>query len=82
MLLQVRNKDVREQVSVAWYLLAQDSRDRILLDMERARQEGFLFGAKLVRGAYLYLERGRAEEKGYPSPIHDSIEATHDNYDR
>lgn len=50
--------------------------------MERARREGFLYGAKLVRGAYLYLERGRAKEKGYPSPIHDSIEDTHANYDR
>ncbi len=60
----------------------QDSHDRIMLDMERARQEGFLFGAKLVRGAYLYLERGRAKEKGYPSPVHGSIEATHANYDQ
>lgn len=60
----------------------QDSHERIVLDMQRARQEGFLFGAKLVRGAYLHLERGRAEEKGYPSPIHDNIEATHANYDR
>lgn len=60
----------------------QDSHERILLDMQRARQEGFLFGAKLVCGAYLHLERGRAKEKGYPSPIHDSIEATHANYDR
>ncbi|BDA48708.1 Proline dehydrogenase 1, mitochondrial [Coccomyxa sp. Obi] len=59
-----------------------DSHERILLDMQRARQEGFLFGAKLVRGAYLHLERGRAKEKGYPSPIHDSIEATHANYNR
>ncbi len=60
----------------------QDSHERIVLDMQRARQEGFLFGSKLVRGAYLHLERGRAKEKGYPSPIHDSTEATHANYDR
>lgn len=39
-------------------------------------------GAKLVRGAYMYLERDRANKKGYPSPIWPSIEETHANYDR
>lgn len=34
-----------------------------------------------VRGAYMVLERARAEERGYPSPILDTIEDTHANYD-
>lgn len=63
-------------------IMVQDSYDRVSLDIERARQEGYLFGAKLVRGAYMYLERGRAKEKSYSSPIWDSIEETHSNYDR
>jgi proline dehydrogenase len=39
-------------------------------------------GAKLVRGAYMQLERARALERGYESPICDTLEQTHSNYDR
>ena len=60
----------------------QDSGDRLLLDMERARREGWKFGAKLVRGAYMYLERARAEELHYPSPVWDTLDETHANYNR
>lgn len=55
---------------------------RLVTDMERARREGFCFGAKLVRGAYIFLERERAVKMGYPSPVHDTIEDTHANYER
>jgi proline dehydrogenase len=41
-----------------------DSHDRILVDLERSRREGYKFGCKLVRGAYMVLERERAAEKG------------------
>ena len=51
-------------------------------DMERARRQGWKFGAKLVRGAYLDLEAARAKEKGYDSPIWGDIEHTHANYNR
>ena len=53
---------------------------RLATDMERAQREGWCFGAKLVRGAYMFMERDRAKQCGYPSPVHDSIEATHANY--
>lgn len=58
-----------------------DSHDRILVDLERARREGYKFGCKLVRGAYMMLERERAAEKGYPSPVWDTKEETHACYD-
>jgi proline dehydrogenase len=37
---------------------------------EAAAERKFILGAKLVRGAYMEKERQRAEEMGYPSPIH------------
>jgi len=46
-----------------------------------AKAEGFYIGMKLVRGAYMEKENKRAEEKGYPSPICVSKEATDINYD-
>jgi proline dehydrogenase len=38
-------------------------------EIEIARVEGFYYGVKLVRGAYMEKERLRAAEKGYHSPI-------------
>lgn len=52
------------------------------MDKERAHREGFKFGAKLVRGAYMFMENERAKQKGYPSPVWPSKQDTHDNYDR
>jgi proline dehydrogenase len=37
---------------------------------EAAVERNFIFGIKLVRGAYMEKERKRAAEMGYPSPIH------------
>jgi proline dehydrogenase len=47
---------------------------------ERAKADGFFIGMKLVRGAYMEKEHKRAEEKGYPTPICASKQATDDNY--
>lgn len=48
--------------------------------LEAAQQRGFILGAKLVRGAYMEKERKRAEEKGYPSPIHADKDSTDRDY--
>ncbi|MGO4903847.1 proline dehydrogenase family protein [Flavobacterium sp. W20_MBD1_R3] len=48
---------------------------------QQAKNEGFLIGMKLVRGAYMEKEIVRANEKGYPSPICASKQATDENYD-
>lgn len=47
---------------------------------EQAKAENFYIGMKLVRGAYMEKEHKRAEEKGYPTPICASKEATDENY--
>lgn len=46
-----------------------------------AIQEGFHVGMKVVRGAYMEIERERAAQKGYQSPICVDKEATDINYD-
>ena len=42
----------------------------------RARAEGYVFGCKLVRGAYMEQENARAADRGYESPIQPSKPAT------
>lgn len=42
-----------------------DCMPRLRLDLERSRREGWQFGAKLVRGAYMEHERARAAALGY-----------------
>jgi proline dehydrogenase len=50
-------------------------------DHEVASKEGFILGAKLVRGAYMEKERKRALEMGYPSPIQPDKQSSDKDYD-
>lgn len=45
-----------------------------------ATDENFKIGIKVVRGAYMEKENDRAEERGYPTPICASKQATDDNF--
>lgn len=47
---------------------------------KEASKNGYWLGMKLVRGAYMEVERERAEENGYPSPIHVDKAATDEDY--
>ena len=46
-----------------------------------ARQQGFMLGMKLVRGAYMEKERMRAYDKGYTCPIQPDKTSTDRDYD-
>lgn len=41
---------------------------------------GYNLGVKLIRGAYMNEERRIAQEQGYESPVCDTIEETHENF--
>ena len=58
-----------------------ESLENIKKAHQAANEKGFVLGAKLVRGAYMEVERERAEEKGYPDPICVDKEATDKSYD-
>ncbi|XP_077995229.1 proline dehydrogenase 1, mitochondrial-like [Glandiceps talaboti] len=57
-----------------------DAYDNITVDMEYARNSGFFYGCKLVRGAYLEQERQRATSIGYDDPCCTSYEETNQSY--
>ncbi len=58
-----------------------DRMDVFREDLDRAREKDFSLGIKFVRGAYMERERKRAEEGGYPSPIHPDKKSTDRDYD-
>ena len=53
-----------------YQLYRQDKLKSLKKHIALAKKEGFILGAKLVRGAYMERERNRAQELDYPSPIH------------
>lgn len=63
------------------FQLYRHDRLKFLIDSyEKSKAEGYILGAKLVRGAYMEKERERAIRMGYPSPIHPDKQATDDAY--
>lgn len=58
----------------------QESRSLLLGDLRLAQEEGFCFGVKLVRGAYMDKERKLAKEEGREDPVNQSWENTNDRW--
>ena len=75
------NKE-RPVVYNTYQLYRHDRLKYMLESAEMARSEGWMLGAKIVRGAYMEKERERAKEMGYPSPIQVDKQATDDAYNK
>lgn len=78
--LMRRHNHSRALVFTTYQMYLRDSLHRLRDDQLRAKSGNYYFAAKLVRGAYMELERKRADEMHYASPIHGSIEETHESY--
>ncbi len=64
-----------------YQLYRHDKLASLKADYKTAVEEGFLLGAKLVRGAYMEKENKRALAKGYPTLIQPDKTATDRDYD-
>ncbi|GAB3916918.1 proline dehydrogenase family protein [Mucilaginibacter boryungensis] len=64
-----------------YQLYRHDKLASLKADFAIAEKEGFILGAKLVRGAYMEKERKRAAEKGYSSPIQPDKASADKDYD-
>ncbi len=59
-----------------------DRYDHLVKQHEKAKAEGYVYGVKLVRGAYMDFERKKAKDIGYPDPICINKEATDENFNK
>ena len=78
-LMKSHNKD-KAVIFTTYQMYLVDSMQRLHTDLHRAHTGDYYFAAKLVRGAYMELERNRAQTMGIPDPIQPTKQATDDNY--
>ena len=81
--LNMMRKFNKEKIIVynTYQLYRHDKLASLKEDHAIAAKEGFILGAKLVRGAYMEKERKRAAEMGYPSLIQPDKQSTDKDYD-
>ncbi|MDF3076952.1 MAG: proline dehydrogenase [Sphingobacteriaceae bacterium] len=80
--LEMMRRYNREKAIVynTYQLYRHDKLASLKSDAAFAESNGFMLGAKLVRGAYMEKERERAAELGYASPIQADKAATDRDY--
>jgi len=81
--LEMMRRFNREKVIIynTYQFYRHDKLQSLKDDHAVAVKEGFILGAKLVRGAYMEKERRRATEKDYPSPIQPDKQSADKDYD-
>lgn len=80
-MMQLFNKD-RCIVYNTYQMYRHDRLEMLKSHAQKAREEGWILGAKIVRGAYMEKERARAKSLNYPSPIHKDKASTDDSYNQ
>lgn len=78
-MMETYNKD-RVTIWNTFQLYRKDKLDFLKESHDKAMSNGYLLGAKLVRGAYMDKEATRAAEMGYENPIQTSKENTDKDY--
>jgi len=79
--LMMKRYNKKEVIVYNTFQMYRHDRLQYLIDsFSLAQSEGYLLGAKLVRGAYMEKERDRAAEMDYPSPIQKNKDATDNAY--
>jgi len=79
-LQRIYNKEDHPLVFQTYQTYLKGMHSSVLQDLQRSRREGWCFGAKVVRGAYMVSEREKAHIRGLPSPVCDTYEATEENF--
>ncbi|MGB7068784.1 MAG: proline dehydrogenase family protein [Pyrinomonadaceae bacterium] len=74
--MMTRYNTVRPIVFNTFQMYRSDRLQFLKESRRMATEDGYILGAKLVRGAYMEKERERAQELGYASPIHPDKAAT------
>jgi len=82
LVLEMMRKYNREKLIVynTYQLYRNDKLASLKADSALAKTDGFILGAKMVRGAYMEKERERALALGYPSPINATKADTDRDY--
>lgn len=83
MVLEMMQKYNKEKAIVqnTYQMYRHDAIHRLKEHHQISLDKGFKFGLKIVRGAYMEIERNRAIDKGYQSPIHADKPATDKDFD-
>ncbi|MBP1630796.1 MAG: hypothetical protein H6Q15_1689 [Bacteroidetes bacterium] len=78
--MAIYNKE-KAIVQNTYQMYRHDSIERLKAHHIIAKEQGFRFGLKIVRGAYMEKERNRAFEQSYPSPIQPDKYSTDRDFD-
>ena len=79
-LMRVHNK-TQALIFHTFQAYRKDCLHRLQDGIAMANKHGFKMGVKLVRGAYLVIERERATKLGIDSPVWGELEETHSSFD-